>query len=451
MKIEYVHLCIKLVKMMLYWLFQIFVVLFFSNSAWSNTTFGYFFGGGGDVSKKETIFFGDLEKFSAVSTKKNWSTQYVHNGGHSEDDAWLRKNAPGKATNFSASKFDDTIDEIKKKITDKKIKKNDQLLIFIATHGEEKVQGQSGHEVLTVDGAINTLSRNLIEMRDLAEKNDIKLAIVDNSCHSGPTLDLGTDKTCVVTMASDDVAYVGDSFRFLEAMNSEENLEEAFLKSRFVENAHVQPGQPQISTESGRQVGRIMSSFSEDLNDYFDSKEPVFDSSNCQKRSNNIADIEKLLAKINSTAPLFSDSQIKAYAKELKGYRDLENEAIGMFNKTRNLDKQVCFNLSSGFKSCLNFSELEFNESFNQGEIDKKKDPYGVSQETLANLKRIKASDQYKKYKGETEKMKQKGRKVYEQSKEISKIEREIYSKLYSQLSQRNGKEKNNPCRDFKL
>lgn len=425
---------------------QFIVILLFGSDSLAGQTYGYFFGGGGDpAERKTTIFLGDLKAFSKLSIDKKWTSRVIHNGGHPEDDAWISTNIFEKPKKFSTKQFQESIADLKKQISAGSITPNDQLLIYISTHGLEPKKGQPGHELATTDGTIDV--SDLQDLRSLAEKNKVKLAIVDTSCYSGATLNLATDKTCVVTMASSDVAYSGDSFRLLDSMSIEKNLEDAFLKSRAAVLFKVEPGQPQISTDSGREVGKLMSVFSGDLHDKFDSKKFTADLIQCKKSRKNVDDIEKLLAKINSNESLMGDTQVQAYKNELMKYRAQEAEVIDLFNKGKGLDSKFCFKTKLGLMDCSNFSEIEFRESFHQENFAKKKDP--DSKEILDNLTKIKDGSQYKKYISEISKMKKLGRRVYENAMMVSKIEREIYSKLYSKLSQ--GNVKGNPCRDFKL
>lgn len=445
----------------------IFSSSFFS-SALAGQTYGYFFGGGGDKGKDETIFLPDLQKFSAVSKQKKWITQYIHNGGHREDEAWVKKNIKEKSKTFSVSEFNSTVEELKRKINSIEIKSNDeksksnssgsdQIIIFIASHGEENDKGTSGHNLETIDGTVNVSA--LKELRDLADRKKIPLVIVDNSCHSGPTLGLASSgNTCVVTMAADDVAYAGDSFRFLKAMKTEKNIEDAFLKGRSMPlDLNPQPGQSQISTDAGKKTGELMKSLKEDLHDYFDvERQSVSEWIPCEARKSSLEDIEKLLAKINSDQRLIPDTQIQDYKKRIKAYRDQENAAIEKFGQIKKLDRKVCFKLSSGYEECMYLSGLEYSRNYNKNEVKKKRDKYGVAKETVSILEKIQNGPQYKAYKAEVDKLKKMGeafkklgRDIYQKSRNISKIEREIYSKKYNEFSKKDGK--SNPCRNFKL
>ncbi|MGZ3773124.1 MAG: hypothetical protein ACXVCY_18620 [Pseudobdellovibrionaceae bacterium] len=437
---------------------SIFVsVCSFSVNIFADQTYGYFIGGGGDVGKEQTIYYPDLQRYFNVSKSKNWSSQFIYNGGHKNDEVWLNQKAKGNSKNFSTENFNRTVDEIKNKILKNQITSKDQLLIFVATHGYEKETGKPGHEIQTTDSYVNmTALKVLIKA---SEDKGIRLAIVDNSCHSGPTLDLSvnTKHTCIVTMAQDDVAYAGDSFRLLESMKTEKNLEDAYIKARSKPlDDFLTPGQPQISTASGKQVGKMMQPFSEDLHDYFREYQytPV-NPTPCKIRQTSLDDMKSLFAKINSEENLIADAQMQAYKKEIKAYRENQNAVIEIFTKVKDLDQEVCYQLA-GSRNCMNFSEMEFRESYHKELLAKKKDPYGISKEMLNNLDKIKKSPQYQSYRKGIENLKQANKTIkqsggafYEKSRRISTIERETYAKKYLDLSKKGGKF--NPCHDFKL
>ncbi|MGZ6393578.1 MAG: hypothetical protein ACXWQA_05245 [Pseudobdellovibrionaceae bacterium] len=396
---------------------------------------------------KETIFLEDLKRFAAVSKAKKWSTTIVHDGGHPVDDDWLKKNSQGEVKHFSTKEYNKTMNEIKDKIKAGKIGAKDRLMIFISTHGRENKEDQSGHNVRTNDGVVNTASFQ--DLRDLAEKKGIRLAIIDTSCYSGASLKLATDKTCVVTSAADDVAYSGDSFRLLDAMNSEKNLEEAFLKARLSKTDKVQPGQPQISTEEGKQIQDLLDPFSEDLHDIHRSIDAETNTEKCNTRPHNIEDFKKLLDKIDPHQSMMKELQVQNYKKKLQDYRQQKNEAIDTFNRLRNADTKVCYKTKANFKSCLNLSSIAVTMDYHRKQIADKKDSLGISKEMMAELTKISNSPQYKNYIADTEKVKKLADQTYETSRQISKIERELYYKLYSQQLSKNTK--GNPCRDFKL
>lgn len=408
-------------------------------------TYGYFFGGGGDDPKQpESDGFIELQKFHTAAVNKNWHSSYIHNGGHSEDDEWLKKNVNKNKRKFSKGALEQTITEIKKNILDKKITNKDQILIYIATHGGEKKGNKIGHNILTNDGVVNTSVLN--SLKKAAADNNVPLAIVDASCYSGASLELADEKTCVLTAAADDIAYKGDSFDILDKLSSAKNLEQAFVEARGNKDGYSLPGQPQISTIAGKKTGQMLDLLKVDL-----SSMPRFidheSSLKCSKQTTNIDDFKKLLSKLNVNGIPLPAKDVQRYQRMLKDYRQQEALIIKKFEEFKNAKE--CFELKSGYQTCFNLSEIDFAIDYHKAEIASKKDASGISKEMLKKYTNVKNNSRFKYYKAQLEEIKKMASVSWEKSREISKMERVIYEKLYQHYSKDSGK--NNPCANFKL
>lgn len=406
-------------------------------------TYGYFFGGGGDDPKQsQTDAFIELQEFHKVASTKKWHSTYIHNGGHQKDDEWLKKNINQEKKRFEKKEFEKTITEIKKKISDKKITSKDQVIIYIATHGQKRKGKEIGHNILSIDGGANTAV--LKSLKEAAAAENIPFAIVDASCYSGATLALADNKTCVITAAAEDIAYKGDSFQLLGKLGNSKNLEQAFIEAR-AEHNYSLPGQPQISTLAGTKAQKMLDLFKIDLSNMnrFVANES---SLKCSGQKTNIDDFKNLLSKISENGISLPAEEVTKYKTALKTYREQEALIIKKVEEFKNAEE--CFVLNSGYKSCYKLSEIDFAIDYHKAEIASQKDPSGISKEMLNKFATLKNNNRFKSYKSRLQTIKKMASDSWEKSKEISKIERGLYNKLYHFYSKNSGE---NPCSNFKL
>lgn len=219
-------------------------------------------GGGGEPAGNTTLFDDDL-KFLSAFKSQNWETTATFNGGHAYTESILEKNFPG-TTSFTADNFNNTIENYEKKILSGQITSSDQLMIVVDSHGAEKdsTKQESTHKIILAGEAIvdydkagkNSVSLDKLQrLTELAKEKNIKLAIVDLSCHSGLSLSLANSNTCVISATGpDNYAYNKSPFTFpqlfLKNLSSEKNLESAFLEAR---KSFQDASFPMISTLAG--------------------------------------------------------------------------------------------------------------------------------------------------------------------------------------------------------
>jgi len=205
-------------------------------------------GGAEDRSKPTTMFDTNLELLGQYYQSTTWQeTAVSFNGGHSNTESILRSNFREQNKTFTNENFDRLIENYKTKIRSKSLKTGDQLLIYIDTHGAVKIDGELTHQIATSGASIsdyNNLSGSstvsmdkLKELTTLANQNGVKLAILDFSCHSGNSLPLANENTCVVTSTGPyHYAYGGApgtfSYNFALNMRKGRNLEDVFIESR---------------------------------------------------------------------------------------------------------------------------------------------------------------------------------------------------------------------------
>ena len=132
--------------------------------------------------------------------------------------------------------------------------------MFINSHGGES-SGKT-HNISTAGSAMtnmnslndtSSVSLDALEaLTKVAKDNNIKLAIVDGSCHAGNSLSLANTNTCVIA-ASGPKHYAYSNFAdiFAAQMKKGKNLEDVFFETK----AQTQGGGfPMISTPEGVEV-----------------------------------------------------------------------------------------------------------------------------------------------------------------------------------------------------
>lgn len=240
------------------------VLLLLSFSAFAENHM-LFLGGGSEPQDKETTIF-DNEVKTVGSflerNKKTWRAQVSFNGGHSKTEQYLREGVEkvaGPNRPFTENNFAALIEEYERKIIDGQLKRGDQLLVYITTHGAQKTDKEQTHKIgMTGKGAsdLNTLEgADLVSMdrlQDLIKKAEllgVKLAIMDFSCHSGASLALRNPNTCVITASGPNhFGYASWGDRFARNMVKGKNLESVYLET-FVDRYEV--AFPMISTNTG--------------------------------------------------------------------------------------------------------------------------------------------------------------------------------------------------------
>ncbi len=238
--------------------------LFYSAPSCSSD-FLLFIGAGGKEPKAGTIF-DDAIKIVGYYAKRTpgITVDVALNGGHRKTEA-LVENFFSEASSKSAFLESDYIRLIKKyqtKLENNEMKSGDQLMIYIDSHGAQKngtskthkiaASGKRADEFNDLSGANLVNLDELFILRKLAKEKGVKLAIVDASCHSGNTLELADENTCVISSTGPNHYGYGDfSEQFAKGMVKGKNLEEIFLEVRAKD---LYAGLPMISTEVGVSV-----------------------------------------------------------------------------------------------------------------------------------------------------------------------------------------------------
>jgi hypothetical protein len=235
-------------------------------SVFSQTLHMVVLGGSGEPQNKETtIFDAGLEKMGEFNrSHPDIKSQVFFNGGHAETEK-IAAEGFGSSKPFTAQEYYRVIEDYKRKMNSGEIRPGEKILINLYTHGASKDPGETTHKIAAGSGAVTnfdsiagttTVSVDALKsLRDLAKAKGIQLAIIDLSCHSGNTLKLADENTCVIS-ATGPNHYSGAGTKsfgavFSGALSPGKTLEDAYLSARSQFN---DPSFPMISSPAGEDV-----------------------------------------------------------------------------------------------------------------------------------------------------------------------------------------------------
>lgn len=217
------------------------------------------FGGGGEGKKNSTIFDDSLKELAKKKQTLNLNIKSVFNTGHTETEAILRDELKVENSSFTSQNYDKTILELVNNIKSGKIKAGEKLLVIVDTHGGAKSEKHKTHSIAMTGANLSDLTKiegeksdsmdKLKVLSDLALANGIKLGILDFSCHSGNSLSLANQNTCVIAASGPNhFAYSDFSKKFISEMQAGLSLEDVFLNTQ---KKYAAPAFPMISTKAG--------------------------------------------------------------------------------------------------------------------------------------------------------------------------------------------------------
>ncbi len=223
-------------------------------------------GGGGEPSGPTTIFDTDLAQTRGfLDQAGDWNKEVSFNGGHSNTESILNtRYTDSQVSNFTSQNYNKIIQKYVEQINAGEFKAGDQILVQINTHGAIKYGNQKTHDVSVARssiknydslGSITVNLDNLKNLTDLAKSKGIKVGIIDQSCHSGNTLALADENTCVLSVSGPNhygyAGYGTTSDKITQKMAPGKSLEDLFLEARRDSN---DSGFPMISTAEGKEV-----------------------------------------------------------------------------------------------------------------------------------------------------------------------------------------------------
>lgn len=283
-------------------------------------------GAGGEGTKEDTIFDSGIRNMAGyVKNRGDLKVDIALNGGHSKTEELIRTEFPAgtPTSHFRDTDYRRLIAKYKEMLSSDKMKAGDQLMIYIDTHGAEKEAGFKTHRIATAGGGaatnLNTLQGTTLValdelevIKDLAAKKGVRLAIIDQSCHSGNTLKLADENTCVVSSTGPNhYGYTSFGYYFPSNMAKGKTLEQAFLETRSMETA---PSYPMISSIEGMSVYNELyeklTPFLYDYNEENDKLTPYLLKNNSEAQMClSDANYKSLMATINSIEEMNTVSQ----------------------------------------------------------------------------------------------------------------------------------------------
>lgn len=305
----------------------------FSNVALAEKNLLLFGAGGEPKNSSTTIFDNTLNEMDKFLATNKWQTVVSFNGGHSETEAimTMRLNDAKVKTSFTMNNYTNLIKAYEQKLKNGEIKAGDQLMIMIDTHGAEKgSRDQSATHEIAVGQAPSSTNLNdlsgtqtvsldtLRNLSALAKEKGVKLAIMDFSCHSGNSLSLANENTCVISSTGPKhFGYNTFSSNFIKKMKAGKSLEDVFLEVRKQTDDN---SFPMISSEEGKAINR----------DFYPAITPyLYYYEHDQK-------IDKMTDYLLSSASNVGVCQRKSQYEELLG--QLENlRAVNMLNASKSM------------------------------------------------------------------------------------------------------------------
>lgn len=233
--------------------------IFSTNVLWSQENHLVFIGGGGEpAGVHSTQFDGTVEALGSFfqDNKSSYQTLINFNGGHSTTENLINRKFKGAEilNYFTKDNYKTVVNDSLNKINS--MPAGSKMILFINSHGTTKIgkthsistSGSALTNFNSVDGDIVSLD-NLAEVSKLAKEKNIRLAIIDGSCHSGNTLSVANSNTCVISASGPEhYAYSNFADGFSQKMKAGKNLEEVFFETRAETKAM---GFPMISSPEG--------------------------------------------------------------------------------------------------------------------------------------------------------------------------------------------------------
>lgn len=413
-------------------------------------------GGGGEPAGNTTIFDKTLQDLGLFSLQSGWNPSVVFNGGHKKTEE-LANIVGGKDTQHATTaNLNKKVQEMKARIQRGDFKKGDQVMVVMATHGYPAAPPKVSHSVSSRDGLFDM--DQMIELRKAAEKAGVKLAILDYSCHSGNSLRLSSDKTCVISAASTNIGYINAGEQISAKMKPGLNLEQVFLNARKSPEA-LSPGTPQISTEAGLKAYELTSYLSSSMKEKSSldaalaGKEDVCgkDSPAHIKLARSISQIEFAMGPANFVKSLMGKTELTKARQRLEtalaNYKQERTRAQQLYSGVDSLNKERCVELMPGQSYCGTLEQFAYGYELLQKQA--KERPSSVKSAEMLGYQNLTTSQDYLQWQRKKQAYNKLRDSMYWTAAEVAKSEREMYQTLYKHFSAES--KKPNPCRDFKL
>lgn len=459
-------------------------------------------GGGGEPSGTTTIFDSDLTQTRGyLDQASEWNKEVSFNGGHSNTESILStRYTDSQVSNFTEKKYKEIIQKYVDQINAGEFKSGDQILVQIDTHGAAKYGKQETHDIAVAKSAIqnyDSLGSSTVNMDDLkklttlAKEKGIKVGIIDQSCHSGNTLALADDNTCVLTVTGPNhYGYAGqgtDSDRLTEKMAPGKNLEDLFLEARKDSN---DTGFPMISSPEGKEVQEQLYELITPYLYYFDKRHDKLAPYIMNGEGELACKYDKDFEQLNKIIDQVEDIQVvtrgfwifkwqtqtkkvdlEPLKTSLKSYYDLQKEIV---NETAGIDLSIYntsekFTASNGryqssieytwkelitidYDNVLKYNEERLAKASNKYERESIELNMELYRKAQARGKELAIKyPQYNQLKAKMETISNKENRSYQLASDVGRSSRKLYDELYKKARDANTSNQPNPCREFVL
>jgi hypothetical protein len=459
-------------------------------------------GAGGEAPKRDTIFDDSISNLGSYAQQSpGIFVDLALNGGHAKTEAIMRDSFPKSTmrSDFQDMDYNRLIQKYKTLLENNVMKKDDQLLIYINSHGAQQTADVKTHHIATGEGNVKNLitleGAKLVDLdqleviKNLAKVKGVKLAIVDSSCHSGATQALADDHTCVISSTSKNLySYFNFSPNFTLGMKKGKNLEDLFLQIRSADDS---PAMPMISTPAGVEASTFLEEKITPFLYYFDEDQDKLspflrknsnDYQQCiaDENYNSLAQTIDQIEKMNTQASKFLWWTIESKAVDLSTFKTLllkykktldllrlKSRELGTERLNREehfIQRQATYPISSNKK--YTWQELITTDFTSLIDKTKKRIALETDRFSLADKQGLLAFYQEVSAKKEDvlkmhpdliqlqekeKEMKKLAESNYSISAEIAIEERKIYSSLYKNAQKKQPLKSSNPCKDFIL
>jgi hypothetical protein len=456
-------------------------------------------GGGGEPKGETTIFDLTIDLFSNYYKTTKWkNTTVSFNGGHYQTEQ-IAKKMNGTVTPFTDNLYLKIINSYSEKIKSGEIAAGEKLMIVIDSHGAAKINAESTHRVSTsgeatvdlnnLEGSSTVSLNDLQILTNLAEQKNIKLAIIDMSCHSGNALELSNSNTCVISSTgTNHYAYAGNasdgtfSAKFMSKLQKGKSLEQVFLEAR---DETTDDSFPMISTPQNKdiqnyiydKIGPFLYSFdntNDKLTPYLISS--MTDEQYC-KRDTAFTELNNFILKVEQmntvvhnyiiAKKLVKNVDLTILKNSIKEYKKIQDAQIEKLRKFKSNELNEEFLITSDLpygqnrqqvfkvhellttdfdkwiKNAYDNISSEKNQSYNRQLINL----YENCKRKAAEL--IQQKPEYKNFKDSIQNYDLGIARSKELASEIATEEKIFYSALYKGIRPATGE--SNPCRDFTL
>jgi hypothetical protein len=452
-------------------------------------------GGSGDPLGTNTTFDNSLEQMAnyyqqKIEKSESGQLSIAFDGGHEHTDMLKSSKFPQAVSikDFNKDTFREELARFEKMMAENKtIKRGDQLLVYIDSHGNKNDETSKTHDVAAEETTSNNSGvptvvslDELEQLKHAAAVNGIKLAIIDLSCFSGSTQYLADKNTCVISSTGKNhYAFSGGGFsrNFTGHIRSGISLESLFLTAR---SASTLPDFPLISTSEGELLKKqIYNSISPYLYYTASSGDLLVDelvnrardSNYSCKENSSFENFIKLLNKMEINANIATDAasfetkesliEFSDFKKALKEYKDLQDKLterlkemhIERFNKV----EQVTPEYSFSWAELLN-GDWEAWSATTQDKIlnseGKMKEEYIYCKSVIdkaneAKRKILQENPSFEKYKDVAKNYENYPEQTSDLAVKIASLEKKIFDRLYKKYKKENNQ--TNPCREFIL